>query len=292
MAKDAGGRLERGPNGAGIPKMPCCEGDLGVAYDRISDMRLAAGDTLGALEESLTGMEVVVALHRDEPSEPTVAAIAHGGSRQDGEPPSHDRRPRGRGAGPPAVPGPGARRVRAFPTTPTRPGTWAWCTAMRAMFWPRPGRSTPRSCLYERSMAIAQSRCRRRPRTTSFNRSIWPRGNSEMGTIPMKGRRGIPRRARGSRMHSIASSSLAAKDRSNTELRVQMARREPQGRGVLRRACDSLRDTWRGVTLAGTGGGLVFAELESLSVAGRRWIARNRRGRRTGRSGEAPGVGR
>jgi hypothetical protein len=68
MAKDARGRLGDRTKPASR-RCPAAR-DLGVAYDRISDMRLAAGDTLGALEESLTGMEVVVALHRDEPSEP------------------------------------------------------------------------------------------------------------------------------------------------------------------------------------------------------------------------------
>ena len=150
-----------------------------------------------------------------------MAAIAHGGSRQDGEPPSHDRRPRGRGAGLPAVQDL-ALDACALPDNTDATGTWAWCTAHARCSGRGRGDRLRALVLYERSMAIAQSPCRRRPgRRPSTDRS--GQGAIRDGTILMKGRRHTEA---STRFEDAFPSLLEPRGKRPQQhgLRVQMAR--------------------------------------------------------------------
>ena len=204
------------------PENELLPGDFGVACDRISDMRLAAGDTVGALQEQLEALP--------------------GGARQDQGGPQEAQRRRSRMVSHAktaylrALTGDrtGAATdyersqelalelVRDQPNNTDATRDLGVVYGMRAMFLADGGAIDSALALYERSMRISEDMAAADP-SDVLQQVDLAKGRAEIGSILMKGRR-YPEAEDRFRDAYQSYSRLAAKDSSNAALRGQMAR--------------------------------------------------------------------
>ena len=197
-------------------------GDLGVAADRLSDMRLAAGDTLGALREAVDGAGSAEQLARQDPDDPARRrnAMVSYAKRASLLAVSGDRA--------------GAARdyrlsedlalecVRALPDHTDAKRDLSVVYSMRATFLADGGEIDSALVLYDRAMKISEALAASDPSDVLQQADV-ANGYFELGDILMKGGRNREAEERFGeafrRYHG-----LAAKDSGNVDLKARMAK--------------------------------------------------------------------
>ncbi|HET9250885.1 MAG TPA: protein kinase [Candidatus Eisenbacteria bacterium] len=204
------------------PENELLPGDLGVACDRISDMRFAAGDTVGALQELLGASPVVTALYQKDPDDPqrkrsamvgyakTAYLLAMTGERpRAGE----DYRTSQELA---------LELVRTQPHNVDAVRDLGVVYGMRAMFFADAGEFDSALVLYEKGVKLSEDLAASNPDDVLQQVDL-AKGRYETGMILLRAGRHREAEER-FRDAYRRFSDLAERDASNTELRAQMAR--------------------------------------------------------------------
>jgi tetratricopeptide (TPR) repeat protein len=204
------------------PESLMLQGDVGVACDRIADLRLAAGDTLGALRESLEGLDAVTDLCRRDPREPfwrRNLAVAYA-KTADLRAANHDRVDAARDY---------MRAqeltlecLRNQPDNTDLSRDLGVVYGMRASFLADGGEIDSALALYGRATAIAE-RLAALDLSDALQQADLAKGRFEVGKVLMRGHRYREAEDRFADAYRRYT-SLAAKDTSNTELCAQAAR--------------------------------------------------------------------
>lgn len=201
-------------------------GDLAVACDRLSDLKFAAGDTLGALEEQAEGVKMIEQPYFKTPHDPAARRsimvgyaklarlLAARGDRDSAA--SYYRRAEGLAV----------EAVRALPNNTDASRDLGIVYAMRALFMADGGDIDSALVAYERGMRIAEDLAAA-DRSDVLQQADVAHGHYEMGTILMKGRRYREAETRSSDAFRRYA-GLAAHDSGNAETRMFMARASRQ----------------------------------------------------------------
>ena len=204
------------------PENELLPGDLGVACDRISDMRLAAGDTVGALQELLEATPVFTALYQKDPNEPQRKRSAMVGYAKT----AYLRALRG--DRPRAATDYRMSQDLALELVRTQPNNMdavrdlGVVYGMRAMFFAEGGEFDSALALYERGMKLSEGLAAVDPNDVLQQIDL-AKGHFETGAILLRARRYQEAEER-FRDAYRRFSELAANDAGNMELRAQMAR--------------------------------------------------------------------
>jgi len=198
------------------------QGDFGVACDRLSDLRLATGDTLGALEVGAEGIKVIEPAYFKNPQDPErrrsimvgyakiAKLLAMTGSRESAD---HDYRR----AEVLAV-----ECVQALPNNTDASRDLGIVYEMRAMFMADGGEIDSALVVYGRGMKISEGLAAADPSDVLQQADV-ANCHFETGTILMKGHRYREAEAQFGDAYQRYG-RLAAHDSSNAETRTFMAR--------------------------------------------------------------------
>ena len=208
------------------------QGDLGVACDRLSDLKFAAGDTLGAVAEGQEGLKVVEQMYRRDPRNPASRRSMMVGSAKvarllavSGDRSGADQLYR-------RAEGLAVAAVEEFPNNTDARSDLGIVYGMRGMFLADGGAIDSALSVYSRGLRITESLAASDSSDVLQQADI-ANGHFETGTILMKGRR--YRQAEDQFSDAFQRfARLAAHDKSNAETRTFMAR-------VSRKAGDACR---------------------------------------------------
>ena len=218
------------------PKESLLAGDLGVAADRLSDMRLAAGDTLGAIREAVDGAGAAEQLARQDPADPgrrrnvmvsyakRASLLALSGDRAGA---ARDYRRSEELA---------LECVRDLPDRADAKRDLSVVYSMRATFLAEGGEIDSALVLYGRAMKISQALAASDP-SDVLQQADLANGYFELGDILMQGRRYRDAEERFGQAFQ-GYRSLAAKDPGNVDVRNRMAeasRKAGEARGAAER---------------------------------------------------------
>jgi eukaryotic-like serine/threonine-protein kinase len=223
------------------PDDPLLIGDLGVATDRLSDLKFAAGDTLGAVKEITEGNVALEQLYRKNPKDPAVrrslmvglAKLARLLEQQD----------RSRAGDYYAKSQDLAEQaVHEFPNNTDASRDLGIVYSWRSLFMAEDGMIDSALALHERGTRIAEGLAESDP-SDVLQQADLANGQFEVGTILMKGQR-YPQAEESFAEAYRRFTRLAAHDTSNAETRMFLARTSRQAGEACQKASRSgARDT-------------------------------------------------
>lgn len=198
------------------------QGDFGVATDRLSDIKFAAGDTMGALHEQSEGLVVVEQLYRKNPQDANcrrsmmvgyakiAQLLAASGDRAAAD---RDYRRSEELA---------VECVRALPNNTDAIRDLGVVYGMRGDFLAEGGQIDSALALHRRALKISEALGAADP-NDALQQSDTANGHLKIGTVLMKGQRYREARERFEEAFQRFR-SIAAKDTANAEARMLMGR--------------------------------------------------------------------
>ncbi|HEU4941612.1 MAG TPA: hypothetical protein VFT97_08345, partial [Candidatus Eisenbacteria bacterium] len=218
------------------PDEPLLVGDLGVATDRLSDLKFAAGDTLGAVKEITEGSDVFEQLYRKNPKDPAVRRSRMVGLAKLAR--LLEQHDRGRAGDYYAKSQDLAEQaVQEFPNNTDASRDLGIVYSWRSLFMAEYGSIDSALALHEQGMRIAEGLAASDP-SDVLQQADLANGHLEVGTILMKGRRYAQAEESFAEAYRRFT-RLAAHDTSNAETRTFLARASRQAGEACQKASRS-----------------------------------------------------
>jgi non-specific serine/threonine protein kinase/serine/threonine-protein kinase len=218
------------------PDEPLLVGDLGVATDRLSDLKFAAGDTLGAVKEIGEGNDALEQLYQKNPKDAAVRrSMMVGYAKLARLLEQHDRSRAGDYYA--KSQNLAEQAVREFPNNTDASRDLGIVYSWRSLFMAQGGSIDSALALHERGTRISEDLAASDPDDV-LQQADLANGHFEVGTILMKGGR-YPQAEESFAEAYRRFARLAAHDSSNAETRVFLARTSRQAGEACQKASRS-----------------------------------------------------